>query len=134
MLRFFFKFGNSSVSVCDHDTKTACFFDRYRHTCDGHICMVCFVIVKHHLVIHFVNVVAGKNQNIFRIVCFHISHVLVNCICSSCIPFAVCTFFVWRQNGYAAFVFIEIPRNTDSDMGIQPQRLILGQYAYRINS
>lgn len=50
-------------------------------------------------------------------------YVLVNCICSSCIPFAVCTFFVWRQNGYAAFVFIEIPRNTDSDMGIQPQTL-----------
>ncbi len=30
--------------------------------------------------------------------------------------------------------FIEIPRNADSDMGVQPQRLILGQYAYRINS
>ena len=134
MLRFFFKFGNSSVSVCDHDTETACFFDRYRHTCDGHICVICFVIVKHHFVIHFVNVVAGKNQNIFWIVCFHISHVLVNCICCSCIPFTACTFFVWRQNGYTAFVFIEIPRNTDSDMGIQPQRLILGQNPHGINA
>ena len=134
MLRFFFKFGNSSVSVCDHDAETACFFDRDRHTCDGYVRVVCFVVIQHYFVIHLVNVVTGKNQNIFWVVCFHISHVLVNCICRSCIPFAVCTFFVWRQNGYAAFVFIEIPRNTDSDMGIQPQRLILGQYAYRINS
>lgn len=91
------------------------------------------VIVKHHLVIHFVNVVAGKNQNIFWIVCFHISHVLVNCICSSCIPFAVCT-FSYGGRTVTPPSFYRDPTNTDSDMGIQPQRLILGQYAYRINS
>ena len=44
-----------------HDTETACFFHRNFHNCDCCICFVCDVGIKHLIVVHFVNVIAGKD-------------------------------------------------------------------------
>ena len=39
-----------------------------------------------------------------------------------------------RENGNTAYVAVQIPRNTNSDMSIQSKGLILGQNTYRVNS
>ena len=134
MFRFFFKLGNTSRAVSDHNTETACLFNRHRHTGNGHICLICLMIIKHHFVIHLVNMVTGENQNVVRIIGLHICHILKNCVCCSGIPVAVTIFFIGGKHGNTAHIPVQIPRNTDSDMGIQTQRLILGQNTHGINA
>ena len=92
------------------------------------------MVIQHYLIVHFINVVAAQDQHIIGIELLHICHVLVDSVCSSCIPFRIRLLLVWRKNGYAPNILIEIPRNTDADMSIQAKRLVLRQYTYGINS
>ena len=59
-----------------------------------------------------------------RMITVDVIQILVNCICRTCIPFTVVTFLIRGQYCDAAIVAVQIPRNTNSDMGIQTQRLI----------
>jgi NDP-sugar pyrophosphorylase family protein len=56
----------------------------------------------------------------------HIFQILIDRICSTCIPFTVATLLIGRQYGHTSDIAIQIPGNTDPDMGIQSERL----YAY----
>ena len=78
--------------------------------------------------------VTGENQNVVRIIGLHVCHILKNYVCCSGIPVAVTIFFVGGKHGNTAHIPVQIPRNTDSDMGIQTQRLILGQNTHGINA
>ena len=86
------------------------------------------MIIQHHFIIHFINMISGKDQNIFRIITFHIAQILINGIRCTCIPLTACTLLIWRKYRNTALISIQIPRNTNSDMRIQTQRLILCQY------
>ena len=133
-LRFFFELRHASCLICNHDAEAACFFYRNRHTGNRYVSLVCFVIVQHNFVIHFINMISRKNQYIIRIVLLHIIQILKNCIGRPGIPFAVGTLFIWRKYGHTALVSVQIPRNTNADMGVQPQRLILCQNTDCIDS
>ena len=78
--------------------------------------------------------VTGKNQDIFRMVGFHKFHILIDRVRRAGVPLAVRTLLIRRQDRYAAVSAVQIPRNTDSDMGIQPQGTILCQDTDRINA
>ena len=52
----------------------------------------------------------------------------------TCVPLCLAHLLIRRQNGYASDISVQIPRNTDPDVGIQPQGLILCQHTYCINS
>ena len=54
-LRFFFELRHASCLICNHDAEAACFFYRNRHTGNRYVSLVCFVIVQHNFVIHFIN-------------------------------------------------------------------------------
>ena len=60
----------------------------------------------------------------------HVVQILKDRIRRSGIPFTVRTLFIRRKNCYAAFIPVKIPRDTDADMRIQPQRLVLRQNSY----
>ena len=134
MFRFLFKLGDTMVLICDHDTETACLLNGNRHYRNGNLCIVGLMEVQHDFIIHLINMISGKDQNIFGIVALHIFQVLIDRICSTCIPFTVATLLIGRQYGHTSDIAIQIPGNTDPDMGIQSERLILCQYAYRIHS
>ena len=78
--------------------------------------------------------VAGKNQHIFRVKALHIFDILIDRVCCTGVPFAVFIFFIRRQNSNTSDIPVQIPRNTDPNMRIQPQRLILCQYTDCINT
>ena len=118
--RLFLKFCNPSVPIGYNNSKAACFFHRNRHSCYGNICMIFFMVIQHHLIVHLVNMVSRQDQDIIRIVGFHIIHILVNCIGCSRVPFAVCAFLVWRQDGHPSNIAVQIPRNTNPYMCIKP--------------
>ena len=78
--------------------------------------------------------IAGENQNIIRIICFHVIEILINGVRGSCIPLTVGALLVRRKDGYASHITVQIPGDTDADMCIQSQRLILGQHPHSVYS
>ena len=133
-LRLFFKSADPSLSVRHQDPEASRLLHRHRHRRDRHIRLVGLMGGKHHFIIHLINMVSGKNQHVIRMVAFHIVQILVNGIGSPCIPFTVHTLFIWRKNRNPAYIPVQIPRNPNPYMCIQPQRLILCQDSYRIHS
>ena len=134
MLRFLLKFLNLLVLICDNNAKTTSLFHWNRNRCKCYICLVCLVEIKHHLIIHFVNMVAAQNQHIVRVIIFHISQILIYSIRCTCIPLTAGTLLIWRQNRNSTYITIQIPRNTNANVCIQAQRLILCQHADGIYS
>ena len=117
--RLLLKLGDTVILIGDHDTEAACLFDRHRHTCDGDICVVCFVIFQHNLIIHLIDVVAGKDQNVVRIVAFHVLQVLINGVRSTGIPVTALASLVRRKNGNSSDITVQVPRNANSDVTVQ---------------
>ena len=106
MLWLLLEFRYLLVLICDHKAEAARFFPWHRHSGNGDICPIFLVEVQHHFIIHFVNVVSGKDQYILRVVAVDIVQVLVNGISSSCIPFAVVTFLIGRKHCHTAIVTV----------------------------
>ena len=69
MFRFLFEFNDPSGIVCVHDTEAACLLHRNFDYSDGRVSIAFFVVSEHLCVIHFVDMVSGENQKIFRRVC-----------------------------------------------------------------
>ena len=132
--RFFFKINNPICFVRDHDAKTAGFFDWHRHNRHGQIRPVCLVKVEHHLVVHLIDVVSGENQDVIRMIRVDVLDVLVDCIGRAGIPVTAFCTLIGREQRHAADRAIQIPRNSDSDMRIETQGLVLGQYAHCVHA
>ncbi len=132
--RLLLEIDNFAVLVRNHDAETFRLFHRHRHNGNRYFRSVLFMEIQHHFIIHLINMVARQNQNVFRIKAFHIIHILIDCIGSPRIPFAVRALLIRRQYRYTADIPVKIPRDTDSDMRIEPQRLVLGQYTNGINT
>ena len=92
------------------------------------------MVIQHHFIIHLIDVIAGQDQYILRMKRLHIVQILVDRIRSTRIPLAVIAFLVRRKNRDSSEITVQIPRNTNPDMRIQPQRLVLGQYPDSIDS
>ena len=133
MLRFFLELQDSVCIIRNADTKTARFFDWHRNGGHGNIRMIGLMEIQHYLIIHFVNVITTQNQHIIRIIILHVIQILVNRIGCSGIPFATRTSLVRWKNWHAPNIAVKIPWNTDSNVRIQLQWLILCKHTYCIN-
>ena len=83
-------------------------FHRHRHNRDSHVSIVLLMEIEHHLVIHLVNMVSGKNQHIIRIVGVDVVQILVYGVRRPRVPLAVRTLLIRRKNGDAAHIAVEI--------------------------
>jgi len=90
--------------------------------------------VKHFGIIHFIDMVTTQYNDIFWIVPFNESHILINGIGSSLIPGSTSCGLIRRQNMHTAMHLIQIPRLSIPDILIQYQRLILRQYSDGIHT
>ena len=134
LLRFLLEFPHTSLLIRHHNPESACFFHRNRHTCNRNIRFICLMEIQHYLIVHLIDVIPGKDQHIIRIVLFHVIKILEDCIRCSGIPFTVVTPLIRRKHSHTAFISIQIPRDSNSDMCVQTQWLILSQNSHCINA
>ena len=134
MFRLFFKVRDLTVLIGDHHAEAAGFLNRDRHAGNGNIRFVRLVEIEHNLIIHLIDVVAAQDQDIIRIEGFHVSQILQNGIGRTRVPFTVRTFFIRRKDRHTADITVQIPRDSDTDMTVQPQRLILCKYPNRVHT
>ena len=132
--RFLLKIDNFLLIVCDHNAKAACLLPGHRHNRDRHVRIVRLVEIQHRFVIHLIDVVSGKDQHVLRIIAVHVLNILKDSVRRAGVPLRTLNFFVRRKYGHTAYVSVQIPGDTDPDVGIQPQGLILRKYTNRIHS
>ena len=116
--RLLLEVSNPAVFIGNHNSEAFRFFHRNRHNCYGHLCAVLLVEIKHHFIVHLINMIPGKNQHIVRIKGLHVVDILIYRIRCTSIPFTVCTLLIGRKNCNAAYVPVQIPRYADTDMRI----------------
>ena len=133
--RLFLKFVNLIAVLGIHNAEAVCFLHRHLHNGNRCRCIVRLMEGKHLGIIHFINVVTGKNQHIFRIIAVDKVNILINGVCRPVEPFAGIPCFHMRcKNRHTAVFLIQIPWNPNPDMLIQTQRLILCQHADGIHT
>ena len=90
--------------------------------------------VEHLRVVHLIDMVSRKDQNVFGIILLYESQVLENGVGRAGIPAAFLSSDIGGQNKYAAAGKVEIPRLAGSDVSVELQGLILRKYADGINA
>ena len=69
-----------------HDAKAGSLIERHVDDRDGRVRAGLLVLLEHFVVIHLVDMVAGQDQHILRVVLIHEADVLVNGIRRALIP------------------------------------------------
>ncbi len=120
MLRLLLKLCDVTVSIGIHDTEAAGLLHRNPNHRNGRICLVLLVERKHLVVVHLINMVAGEDQNIIRIILIDEVNILRNGICRSAVnvQIGICL-FAGRQYIDTAVTSIKAPVLTTCYIGIQ---------------
>ena len=67
VFRFLLEFHDAVIVAGVHDTETAGFLHGNLDNCNSGICLMLDMVVKHLCIIHFIDVVTGKDQKVFRV-------------------------------------------------------------------
>ena len=96
---------------------------------DGQIRALGDMLAEHGIVVHLIDMVAGKHEDVFRIPLGDERDILIDGVCRTLVPFAGLAGLIRRQNVNAAVGQVKIPRRTGTDIGVQFQRAVLRQHA-----
>ena len=97
--------------------------------------MLTLVVVQHLVVVHLVNVVAGEDEDIFRVVHVDEVDVLIDGVRGALVPGALLAGAqIGGQHMDAAVRFVQVPGLAVAQIGVELHGAVLGQYAYRINA
>ena len=108
------------LAVSVHNTETAGFLKRNLDNGDGSIGLSLFMEGKHLVIIHFINVVTGKYQKIFRIILIYKINVLGNRVgCSAIYVESGVCFLTRRKYIYTAVLGIQSPTSAGCNITVQ---------------
>ena len=102
MSGLFLKFIDMAVLVCVHYSETGGFLEADIKHGNGAIGLGLFMKIYHFGIIHFINVVARKHQNILGIIPFYKMNVLVNGVGRTLIPIGALIALIGRKNVHSA--------------------------------
>ena len=132
---FFLEFVDDIVFVHVHDAKTGGLLHGDFQHGDGTRGAHLLVMLHHFGVVHFVDVVAGQNDHIFRVVHIQKTDVLVDGIGCALVPGALVPLaHIGGEDMYAAVGSVKIPRLAGADIAIELQRTVLGEHTHGVDA
>ena len=134
MLRLLLEFVDGAVLAGIHDTEAAglCQWDRAHG--DGAVGLHLLVVAQHGGIVHFIDVVAGEDDDIVRIIALDEGDVLIDRVRGALVPLGFLTLGIGRQDLHAAVAAVQAPRLAVADVLIELERLILRQHADGVNA
>ena len=85
------------------------------------------MLVEHLVIVHLIDMVAGQDQDIFRIIFIDKADVLIDRVCSTLVPLRALAALIRRQGIDAAIQAVKIPSLAVCQIHVQDMRLILRQ-------
>ena len=134
LLGLFTELVNGIILIGAHDTEAACLLDRHVDNGDGAIGAHLLMIAEHLGIVHLIDVVTRKNENILCIIAVDKLQILINGIGSAAVPVSAVLTLIGGEDLHAAVSAVEIPRQTVADVLIEYQGLILRQNADGIDA
>ena len=127
--------GDAAVlGVGGQDAKAAGLLPRYGHNAHREVGVVLNVRLEHLAVVHAIQVIARKNQDVLGVVGLDVVEVLRNGVGRARIPGAAGLRLVRRQDRHAAVAAVQIPRLAGTNIGMQQVGAILRQNAHRVDA
>lgn len=90
--------------------------------------------LQHLGVVHLIDVIARKNDNILGSIAVDEIDILVDSVGSTGVPVGICNLLVRRQHIDTSVDAVQVPRLSVAQVFVELQWLILGQYADRIDA
>ena len=128
-----FKFIDGAVLAGIHNAKAGGFLERNLAHGDGAVGIALLMEAEHGGIVHLVNMVAGQDQHVIRVIALDKGDVLIDRVGCALVPFGILALGIGRQDLHAAVRGVQTPRLAVSDVLIEFQRLILRQDADRID-
>ena len=129
---FLFKLEDFFALVRDNETETRCLLPRNGISGDRDIGLIALMELEQDLVVHLINMITAEDENILGVIVFHVLKVLVDGIGRTGVPLGIVRLLIRRENAHATDVSVKIPRDTDTDVGVKPQGLILRKNTDRV--
>jgi len=104
------------------------------HHADSEICFVCDMKIDEQRIIHFVNMIAGQDQNPLRYIRFDKIYVLAYGICCAFVPVIIFLSSSWWQDFRSSCSSDKIPRRTGANMVHERKRVILSQNSHCVQT
>ena len=131
----FLKFVDEVVFVHIHDAKARGFLHGDLQNGDGTRGTHLLVMLHHFGVVHFVDVVAGQDDHIFRVIHIQKTDVLIDGVGRALVPGALIPFaHIGGEDMYAAVGSVKIPRLAGADIAVELQRTVLGEHTHGVNA
>ena len=133
LLGLLLEFIDRAVLAGIHDTEAGRFLERNLAHGDGAVGITLLMEAEHGGIVHLVNMVAGQDQHVIRVIALDKGDVLIDRVGCALVPFGILALGIGRQDLHAAVRGVQTPRLAVSDVLIEFQRLILRQDADRID-
>ena len=134
LLRLFGKARDAHVLIDGHDAEAAGLLPRHGLDRNGEIRAHELVEVEHQVVVHLVEMVAGEDDDVLRVVPVEKIDVVVNGVGGALVPFAAGLRGVRREDVHAAPGRVKIPRRARAEIPVEQRRLVLDQHADGIDA
>ena len=134
MLRLFLEFGDPEVLVGVHDAEAAGLLKGNLQDGDGAVRAGFLVGLQHLLIVHLVDVVAGEDQHVVRVVAVDEVEVLVDGVGRALVPVRAGLGLIGGQHHDAALPAVQVPGLSVADILVQLKGLILGQNAHGVDA
>ena len=128
VIRLLLELRDDPLFIRHHYAEAARLFLWHRHDRNGYGCILLFVVIQHHLVVHLVDMVAGQDQYIVRIKALHVFDILIDGIGCAGVPVSVYIPLKGREHRHSSHVPVQIPGYAYANMGVESERLILRQH------
>ena len=120
MLRLFFEFNDLSALVSVHDAETAGLPDGNLDNGDSSFGLLGLMLCQHLGIVHLIDMISGKNQQILRAVVVDKVDVLGNGVCGSAVDIQISVrFFTGREYKYAAVFCVQSPAPSGCNIAVQ---------------
>ena len=134
MRRLFLKLVDAAVRVGVHDAEAGCLLQGDVANGDGAVRAALLMIAEHLGIVHLVDVVAGKDQHVFRTIAVDEGDVLADGVCGALVPLGFLASGIRRQDLHAAMGAVQAPGLAVADVLVELQRLILGEDAHGVDA
>jgi len=114
----FLEFFDREILVDAHDAEALAFFYRNVQGADDDVRVLGNEPMKHFHVVHFINVIPGEDEDVFRLIGVEQEQVLIHGVRGAPVPFLADPLLRWNGcDEFAEFGVIDVP--TGADMPVQ---------------
>ena len=130
----FLELRNGIPVIYIHNAEAACLLPGDLHNGDGAVSPGLLMTAEHPGVVHFIDMVAGEDGHIVRVIQVYEADILIDGIGGALVPPGPGIALIGGQDMYAAVHAVQLPGLAAADVAVQLQGAVLGQHTHGVDA